>query len=178
MSKHNENFRISEEQMDADIERYNKAKENGTLDQEFPVIAMYDGVISSPQPEEWTLEEHLTWVKQEKMANWGREFTEQDYLVFFKDEIRKAEERGRESAREEKILQYVKQLGKDWELKPFDEIINMIRNQAITDAVESLNTFEIKEIRLRYNDNVKDTVREIVDMTLLEAKESLEALKK
>lgn len=46
MNKTEEKY-ISEEQMDADIERYNNAKANGTLDEEFPVL-LKKGEIPTP----------------------------------------------------------------------------------------------------------------------------------
>jgi hypothetical protein len=43
-----------------------------------------------------------------------------------------------------------------------DDIITKYKEELLG----KLSTFEIKEIGLKYDDNVKDTVREIVDMTL------------
>lgn len=42
-------YRISDEQMDADIERYNQAKADGTLDEKYPVVAKIEKLQEQPQ---------------------------------------------------------------------------------------------------------------------------------
>ena len=119
--------------------------------------------------QEKTLEEEF----EEKFGNYFRSHYDEVGWHLLLSFISSREEKAREEGRKEVAQVYVKEFGKDWETKPVFEVIEMIRTQYKEELLLKLSTFEVKEIGLKYDDNVKDTVREIVGMTLSEVKKLL-----
>ena len=87
-----------------------------------------------------------------------------------KDFIKDNYEKWKEEGRKEGFKLGVEDRDEYWKAYPIEESKYEAVTQYKEELLVKLSTFEIKEIGLKYDDNIKDTVQEIVDITLSEVK--------